>query len=191
MSVPPQRADLEGLLDYLKNARGFDFTGYKRASLERRIVKRMQTVNCASFGDYIDYLEVHPEEFQALFNTILINVTTFFRDDQSWEFLQERVIPDLIARREPGSTFRVWSAGCASGEEAYTLAIVFAEALGLDAFRTSVKIYATDVDEEALTKARSATYTLRELGEMPPAIIEKYFEPVNSHFVFRKDLRRQ
>ena len=182
--------DLETLLDYLKRTRGFDFTGYKRASLERRIAKRMQTVGCASFGDYLDYLEVHPEEFGALFNTVLINVTSFFRDTSTWDFLAESVIPDMLARRDEGSPLRIWSAGCASGEEAYSLAILLAEALGPDVFRESVKIYATDVDEEALAKARQATYTDREIAGVPSAMLEKYFERADTRYVFRKDLRR-
>ena len=189
--MPQQRSDLEGLLEYLKRTRGFDFTGYKRASLERRIVKRMQAAGCASFADYLDFLEVHPEEFPALFNTILINVTTFFRDAESWAVLSETVVPDLLKRRDKESTTRIWSAGCASGEEAYTLAIVFAEALGLEAFKASVKIYATDVDEEALAKARLGAYSETELGDMPDHLVKKYFERQNGQFVFRKDLRRQ
>src|ERR1700712_2095974 len=93
---PKDEADLEVLLDYLKRTRGFDFTGYKRASLARRISKRMEEVSIADFGDYLDYLEVDPEEFGALFNTILINVTTFFRDPSAWEFMVTSVIPDIL-----------------------------------------------------------------------------------------------
>jgi two-component system CheB/CheR fusion protein len=113
--VTQRKSDLESLLGYLKRTRGFDFTGYKRNSLERRIRKRMQSINVSSFDDYLDYLEVHPEEFPALFNTILINVTSFFRDASTWKYLAETVIPDVIARREAGSPIRIWSAGCASG----------------------------------------------------------------------------
>jgi two-component system CheB/CheR fusion protein len=188
--VASSKADLETLLDYLKRSRGFDFTGYKRASLERRIAKRIEMVGCSSIADYLDYLEVHPEEFEALFNTVLINVTGFFRDASTWEYLAESVIPDLLARRDSGSAIRVWSAGCASGEEAYTLAMVFAEVLGLETFREAVKIYATDVDEEALAIARQAVYTQREVADVPPELLKKYFEAADDKYVFRKDLRR-
>lgn len=183
-------SNVDPLLEYLKNTRGFDFTGYKRASLERRIVKRMQTVGVPTFADYIDYLEVHPEEFAALFNTVLINVTSFFRDASTWSYVIDTIVPDLLARRDAGQPLRIWSAGCASGEEAYTLGMVFAEALGVDAFKDRVKIYATDVDEEALAKARQALYTEREVAEVPPALLEKYFEASEGRYVFRKDLRR-
>src|SRR4051794_38843073 len=117
-------ADLEGLdrlLEYLKANRGFDFTGYKRSSLERRIAKRMEAVGCKDYAEYEDYLEVHPDEFAELFDTILINVTSFFRDATAWQHLQEEVLPGVLEDKEDGSPIRVWCAGCASGEEAYTV----------------------------------------------------------------------
>jgi two-component system CheB/CheR fusion protein len=188
--VAQSQPDLETLLDYLKRTRGFDFTGYKRASLERRIAKRMQMIGLTTFADYLDYLEVHPEEFSGLFNTVLINVTHFFRDRSTWEFIASSIVPDLIARHQPGTPLRIWSAGCASGEEAYTLAMIFAEALGADAFRDMVKIYATDVDEDALATARQASYSERDVAEVPPEFLERYFETTGGRYVFRKDLRR-
>jgi two-component system, chemotaxis family, CheB/CheR fusion protein len=190
-AIPEDEQDLEVLLDHLKRNRGFDFTGYKRASLARRIQKRMHYVNLVRYADYMDYLEVHPEEFAALFNTILINVTSFFRDESAWEVMARDVIPELLERKTAGSQLRVWSAGCASGEEPYTLAIILAELLGPEEYRERVKIYATDVDDEALAKARQATYTEREVAGVPPKLLEKYFERNESNFIFRKDLRRQ
>src|SRR5262249_34003712 len=158
MAIAETPAELEPLLDYLKRTRGFDFTAYKRASLLRRIRKRMQVVAVNGFSEYIDYLEVHSEEFPQLFNTILINVTAFFRDSEAWEFLGTEIIPRLLAERSPDALVRVWSAGCASGEEAYSAAILLAEQLGVEEFRKRVKIYATDVDEDALNQARQAAY---------------------------------
>src|SRR5262245_52439576 len=133
----------ERLLDYVRDNRGFDFTGYKRPSLERRVRKRMQEVDIAEIGDYHDYLEVHPDEFTQLFNTILINVTSFFRDAQAWEYLGSEVLPRIIERRSGHEHIRVWSVGCASGEEAYSLAMLLAEAVGLSSMLERVKIYAT------------------------------------------------
>ena len=193
MSAPPDESrstqEFEALIEYLKHNRGFDFTGYKRSSLQRRMRKRMQSLRIERYGDYLDYLEVHPEEFIQLFNTILINVTGFFRDTASWEFLAAEVIPRLIDK-QPDKPMRVWSAGCASGEEAYTLAIVLAEALGLECFRQQVKIYATDVDTEALLQARQASYSARDLQPVLPELRTRYFEPAGHRFVFRPDLRR-
>jgi two-component system, chemotaxis family, CheB/CheR fusion protein len=190
MNSPQLNERFEALLEYLQRTRGFDFTGYKRPSLMRRVSRRMQVVGLQDFGDYLDYLEVHPEEFMQLFNTILINVTGFFRDPAAWEYLGREAIPRLLAGKGADEPIRAWSAGCASGEEAYTVAIVLAEALGLDAFRRRVKVYATDVDGEALTQARQANYPIRALQSLPPELREKYLEPAGGRYVFRPDLRR-
>src|SRR5919199_1312612 len=181
----------EALLIYLKESRGFDFTGYKRASLMRRVNRRMGQVEITDYQDYLDFLQVHPEEFTALFNTILINVTGFFRDPEAWDYVRSDVLPAIVAAKEPDAPLRVWSAGCASGEEAYSLAMMIAETIGADEFRRRVKIYATDVDEEDLTQARHSAYGEREIRGLSRDLLEKYFEPTNGgRYTFRKDLRR-
>jgi two-component system CheB/CheR fusion protein len=180
----------EALLVYLKEARGFDFTGYKRSSLMRRVNRRMSQVDITGYPEYLDFLQVHPDEFTALFNTILINVTAFFRDPEAWQDLREQVLEPMVAARAEDAPIRIWSAGCASGEEAYTLAMALAEVLGIDAFRDRVKIYATDVDEEQLAEARQAVYGEREMQGIPPELVDKYFEQVGNRHTFRKDLRR-
>jgi two-component system CheB/CheR fusion protein len=192
MTTTPVPEDLEGLerlLDFLKRSRGFDFTGYKRSSLQRRTEKRMQSVGVARFDEYVDYLEVHPEEFPQLFNTILINVTAFFRDPASWEVLRKDVLPEMLARN-PREPIRAWSAGAASGQEAYSLAMVLAEALGPKEFVRRVKIYATDLDEDALAYARAATFSAKEVGAVPPELLARYFEKSANRFSFHKELRR-
>src|SRR5262249_9121098 len=133
----------EALLEYLRRTRGFDFSAYKRSSLMRRVEKRMQTVKLADFESYLDYLEVHPDEFGHLFDTILINVTSFFRDKPTWDHLEKEILPRLLEPKKDGAPVRVWSAGCASGEEAYSLAILLAEALGPDEVQRRVRIYAS------------------------------------------------
>jgi two-component system CheB/CheR fusion protein len=189
--LPSDRTrDFDALLEFLKRSRGFDFTGYKRASLTRRVEKRMQAVHIASYGEFVQFLEENPAEFDHLFNTVLINVTAFFRDGVPWDALTADIIPRLVESKRPDEPIRVWSAGCASGEEAYTLAIVLAETLGHDAFRSRAKIYATDVDEHALTLARHATYDAKQTAGIEPAVLEKYFDRQDGRYVFRKDLRR-
>ncbi len=180
----------EALLDYLKSARGFDFTGYKRASLRRRIGRRMQSVDIESHEDYMDYLEVHPDEFVELFNTILINVTGFFRDDSAWDYLAAEIIPEILSNKEIGGPIRVWCAGVASGEEAYTVAILLAEQLGIEGFKQNVKIYATDLDEDALSRARLASYTSKDVENVPEKFLKKYFETSGNSYIFNKELRR-
>jgi two-component system, chemotaxis family, CheB/CheR fusion protein len=182
----------EQLLTYLRDERGFDFTGYKRPSLMRRITKRMDELGISSFGDYQTYLASHEGEFVDLFNTILINVTSFFRDDGAWEYLRDEIVPRIVQEVDgsPKDQIRIWSTGCASGEEAFTTAMVFAEEMGEEAFRQRVKIYATDIDEDALTKGRHGEYTSKEIEPVPPDFRERYFERVNSNYTFRPDLRR-
>ncbi|MEV1018769.1 CheR family methyltransferase [Streptomyces sp. NPDC050264] len=183
--------ELEALLGFLRDARGFDFTGYKRSSLGRRIRKRMADVGIDAYSDYRDQLETNADEFSALFNTILINVTSVFRDADAWTYLEREVVPELLARLGPEDEIRVWSAGCSSGEEAYSLAIMFAEALGLEEALTRVKIYGTDVDEEALRDARSGLYPARSLEPLAPELRDRYFEQNGSQYSFRSDLRRR
>ncbi|MEH2389913.1 MAG: CheR family methyltransferase [Nostoc sp.] len=182
--------EFENLLIYLRQNRGFDFTGYKRSTLMRRVQKRMQSFNIEKFEEYLDFLEVHPEEFNYLFNTILINVTAFFRDSSAWEYIAEQILPNLIRNKKTSDQIRIWSAGCASGEEAYTLAMLMAEMLGADEFRQRVKIYATDVDEDALNQARLAVYSAKDIQTVPDELRQKYFEVAGKCYVFRPDLRR-
>ena len=181
---------LERLLGYVRDNRGFDFTGYKRPSLVRRVRKRMQEVGIDGFDEYQDHLEVHPDEFTELFNTILINVTSFFRDPQAWEYLGSEVLPRIIDRGRSNEHIRVWSVGCASGQEAYSVAMLLAEAIGLQNMLERVKIYATDVDDEALAEARLGIYDDKALQPVPEGLREKYLEPANGVHVFRKEIRR-
>ena len=181
---------LDPLLEYLQRTRGFDFSGYKRSSLERRILKRMDEVGAKDYVEYRDRLEVQPDEFALLFDTILINVTSFFRDGPAWDYLAAEVLPALLSGMDGDEPMRVWSAGCASGEEAYSVAILLAEAMGEQAYLERVKIYATDVDEQALEAGRHASYPVKSVENLPREILDKYFDRAEQRYVFRKDLRR-
>lgn len=187
--TPPDPA-FEALLHYIQESRGLDFRGYKRTSLRRRIMLRMEAVGVEEFGTYQSHLEADPGEFESLLNTVLINVTSFFRDAEAWEVLKTEVVPRLIANTEPDRPIRVWSVGCASGEEPYSIAMLLAETLGVTEFCNRVKIYATDLDEEALKTARLATYTPRDVEGVPPDLLERYFERTNNHYVFERELRK-
>jgi two-component system CheB/CheR fusion protein len=182
--------ELADLLDYLHRTRGLDLSGYKRVGLLRRLTKRLRTVGVDGFGEYVRYLETHPTEFTGLLDTLLINVTAFFRDDLPWDFLRTEIVPQILAQKAPLDAIRVWCAGCATGEEAYTLAIVLAEALGIETFQERVKLYGTDLDTDALAKARLGAYTERDLADVAPELVEKYFHRRDNQFVFRMDLRR-
>jgi two-component system, chemotaxis family, CheB/CheR fusion protein len=182
--------ELENLLEYLRANRGFDFTGYRRTGLARRISKRLHGLDLTDFSEYQDYLEVHPGEFAELFNTMLINVTGFLRDREAWDYVAGELVPALLAGKGDGEPIRVWSAGCASGQEAISLVMVLAEALGADQTRERVKVYATDVDEDALDTARQARYSPGEVEGVPAELLERYFEQDGGGFSFDQDLRR-
>jgi two-component system CheB/CheR fusion protein len=185
--------DFDVLFLMLKESRGFDFAGYKRSTLHRRVRRRMALVSVATVAEYRDYLELQPEEFGALFDSMLINVTGFFRDPLAWQALTDTVLPELLSAKRAKAPVRVWSAGCATGEEAYTLAMVIAEAIGSDQFRERVKIYATDLDEGALQTARAGLYDADALADVPERLRDLYFEPsaMSGKSAFRRDLRRQ
>ena len=180
---------LKDLVQELAEERGLDFRGYKPASLERRIRRRMQQLSIDTYAEYGDYIRQRPAETTELLNTVLINVTRFFRDPQAWESLREEALPILFRGRGQGSSFRVWCAGCATGEEPYSVAILLAEFLGARIKDYEIKIYATDHDDAALTTARRAEYSPEALRGVTPEIKAKYF---TGERVFRvvRDVRR-
>lgn len=167
---------LKDLLQELAEQRNFDFRGYKKTTLERRFRRRMFQLNLGTYADYSEYIRSHPDEATELLNTILINVTEFFRDPPAWEILRHEVLPPLLKRIKPGHSFRAWSAGCASGEEPYSIAILLAEYFGSRIQDYDIKIYATDIDEEALTAARRGEYSIDAVRKVRPEWREKYFQ---------------
>lgn len=191
MHFPQAKREFEALLDYLKHYRGCDLTGYKRSTLERRFAQRMHTVKISSYQDYLKYLQSHSEESIALLDTVLINFSSFFRDREAWEFLASDIIPQIIARKQPDESIRVWSAGCAFGQEVCSLLILFAEALGIESCLERVQFYATDVDEVAIKQARQATYHANEVAGIPSDLLKKYFDKSGQGYVFRQTFRRK
>jgi two-component system CheB/CheR fusion protein len=182
--------EFEVLLDYLKYSRGCDLTSYKRSSLMRQFKKQMQSINIDTYQSYLEYLQGHPHEYLALLNRVLINVTSFFRDRDAWDSLAAQIIPKIIASKQPNEPIRVWSAGCATGQEIYSLLILLAEALGIEACLQRVRCFATDADEAALLQARQATYTSQDIIGIPPELLEKYFVQTKTGYVFHPELRR-
>ncbi|WP_371927662.1 protein-glutamate O-methyltransferase CheR [Lentzea sp. HUAS12] len=188
--LPTPGPGFEDVLLHLEEARGSDFTGYERAGLIRLVQHRMSELGIGDHAGYVEHLRADAGEVSALVDAVPADVPGFFRDPEAWTSLREQGVPAILAERGPHDPIRVWSAGCASGEEAYSLAIAFAEVVGIEQFRQRVKIYATDVDDEALAKARLASYGERELRGVPPELIARYFERQDGHHRFRKDLRR-
>lgn len=180
----------ETLLQYLKHSHNFDYTGYKRSSLMRRVQYRMKMLPIEGYSNYTNYLEGNPDEFLHLFNTIEINVTQFFRNASAWDYIAVNVIPRIIASKSSNEPIRAWSAGCATGEEVYSMAILLAEALGVEQFCSRVHIFGTDLDKDAISQARLGSYRSNQVTGIPDHLLKKYFEQVNDCYVFRKDLRR-
>jgi two-component system, chemotaxis family, CheB/CheR fusion protein len=183
-------AAFQRLLEKLSESYNFDFREYKPASLARRIRQRMSQARAESFEAYARLLDERPDEHVALFNTILINVTGFFRDPEAWATLADEIIPRLVSEAGDSRSLRLWSAGCASGEEPFSLAVLLAEHLGDRVGEYQVKIYGSDVDEDALGAARQALYRTDQLKDVPDRLLERYFTRDGQLWRFRRDLRR-
>jgi len=190
----PTRADEERLLssflDQLRDRSGIDFGSYKRGTILRRLQRRMVATGSAKLRDYIRYVQHNPEEDERLTASFLIKVTEFFRDADLFDELRDTVIPKLIAEaRDRDREVRIWSAGCATGEEAYSLAILVADALGdeLDAF--NVRIFATDIDGAAIAFARRGIYGEASLTDVPADVIDRHFTKVTEGYEVRKRIR--
>ncbi|KAA0875916.1 EAL domain-containing protein [Nitrincola tapanii] len=194
--VPERQEDLEPvaestvkqLLNLLKERCQVDFSGYKAGTLARRIRRRVVATNHQETQAYLRWVESHPEELELLSRDILISVTSFFRDKEAFLALKEKIKEICEARRED-EEIRVWVAGCASGEEAYSIAILFAEVLGERVMYQPVQIFATDIDEDALNTARRGLYPAAALAALVPERLQKFFRPVHKHYEVSKRLR--
>ena len=166
---------LEEFVQFLAEERDLDLRGYKPTTLERRLRKRMNEVKAADYERYIEYIQSNPDETNLLLDTVLINVTEFFRDPAAWDVISADILPYLLKKLRTGDTFRAWVAGCSTGEEVYSLAIALAEYFGPRLPEFDIKIYATDVDEAALNIARRAEYAPERLRRVRPEWRHKYF----------------
>ena len=179
---------LELLLREVKDKLQFDFSGYKVGTLMRRVRRRQIATDTADLGAYMDWVRRNPGELETLARDILISVTAFFRDREAFDMLKSAV-GELCVNRKHDAEIRVWVAGCASGEEAYSIAMLFAEALGPRLEANRVQIFATDIDDEALNVARRGIYSAASMGEVPSDLLNRYFRPVNQHYEVGKTLR--
>lgn len=191
--LPPRIDDeqsLMALLDQLCAQTGVDFRLYKRATLLRRLQRRIIATATGNLVGYQIYLAAHPEEQKHLISSFLINVTEFMRDPDLFAYLREQLFPALHATLLTGEPrLRIWSAGCATGEEAYSLAILLCEELGEDLDRVSVKIFATDLDADAIAFARRGVYPAGALAGLAPALVERYFTPSGAGYAVTKRVR--
>ena len=190
---PAEGADhqeLSGLLKRIHERSGIDFGSYKPATIQRRLHGRMAATSRPTLAEYGAYLETNPEEYARLVNSLLIKVTEFFRDPKLFQYLRDHVLPELIAEaRREQRELRLWSAGCSTGEEAYSLAIVVAEALGEDRPWPEVRIFATDIDRQAIAFARRGVYPPAALKGLPAGARDRYFVKSDGGFEVAKRLR--
>ena len=184
-----REAQIEDIIEDVRQARSFDFRNYKRATVTRRIERRMQDRRCRTVAEYKALLGREPAEYDALLGSLLVKVTSFFRDPELWERLSQ-LIPRLLAEKRAGEEIRVWSAGCATGEEAYTLGILFAEAMGPSFATADIKIFGTDLDQRAVAYGRHGAYTDRQIEGVPKRLLSTWFDKEGGRYAVRKELRR-
>ena len=180
---------LDRILAIIQAHTGYDFSGYKRSTLIRRIDLRMSLRNIAQIDDYIQDLHSNPEETLNLFRELLISVTSFFRDPEIWQYLEENVICKLVEETPPGGCVRVWVPGCASGEEPYTIATLLLNQIYKANKVCRAQIFATDIDEHAINQARVGLYPGSISADVPPAHLNRFFTREGEFYRVNKELR--
>jgi two-component system CheB/CheR fusion protein len=182
---------LEKIVILLRTHTGQDFSLYKKNTLYRRIERRMGIHQIEKIADYVRFLQGNPYETKLLFKELLIGVTSFFRDPAAWETLKTRAIPTLLASRQAGSTLRAWVAGCSTGEEAYSLAMAFIETVELIRPRRNfrLQIFATDLDKDAIEKARSGIYPPNIASDLSEERLQRFFEQDEHGFRILREIR--
>lgn len=189
-AAEPEEEGIQSFLLRLRTRSGIDFSHYKRPTIMRQLQRRMVDTGQNSIDSYLRFLDLHPEEYQRLIGSLLIKVTEFFRDQELFEYLRAHLLPALInAARSRGNELRFWSAGCATGEEAYSLAILMSELLEGRSEPFRVRIFATDLDTEAVEFARRGVYPAAALRNVPRRLIERYFTRVDNEYQVNKRIR--
>jgi two-component system, chemotaxis family, CheB/CheR fusion protein len=177
------------VIAFLADRTGHDFSEYKKSTLIRRIERRMSVNRCNTFEDYLGYIYQNPEEAQALFKDLLIGVTSFFRNPEVFDFVTQDVLPDLFSRGSINENFRVWIPGCATGEEAYSVAIILLEAMKKADIRRSLQIFATDIDAAAINKARQGLYLENIAADVGRERLDAFFTKENHLYRINKEIR--
>jgi two-component system, chemotaxis family, CheB/CheR fusion protein len=180
---------LATIFTLLNRHKGIDFRGYKPATIERRIGRRMALFNLNSWEEYLDYLQAHPTELDELERDLLINVTSFFRDPTTFNTLSTKVIPTILAQKSSGVAIRIWVAGCSTGEEAYSIGICLLEHLAQVNLQVPIQIFATDLSETAIARARIGIYKLGMMTGVSPDRLRRFFVEVDDGYQIAKSVR--
>jgi two-component system CheB/CheR fusion protein len=184
-----EETDFLNILHLIQRSVGVDFSQYKMTMIKRRILRRMMIFKSPSVKDYLQYLKQHTREVDLLYQDLLINVTAFFRDADSSTFLQRNILPKIIKAKSANDPIRVWVAACSTGQEAYSLAMLIIEELADEASNTPVQIFATDLSENVISKARLGVYTEDEVAEIPEKRLQRFFTKTDGHYRIIKSIR--
>ena len=184
-----EEAALKRIFELLRARTGHDFSRYKRPTILRRLARRMQLTHRSGFDHYLAFVRDTPGEVQALFDDLLITVTSFFRDAAAWELLRTHVIAAIVGCARPDDSIRVWVPGCATGEEVYTLAILFREEISRCDAACELVIFGSDVDQGALATAREGTYPLAISADISEVRLARYFRLEGDHYRVTNELR--
>ncbi|MEH2179604.1 CheR family methyltransferase [Nostoc sp.] len=190
MSKSVCQQELETLLNYLQQNHAYNFSDYKQLNLIARLQDRMQQLKVEKYSKYLQYLQDKPEELNVLIDTILKHSTDSFSERDSWDYLANKIIPQIIKSKHPDERIRVWIAGYACGQEAYAVSMLLAEALGMEQYLQRVQIFATGIEEDALYWGRQGRYSDSELADIPREFLSKYCEQIEQFYIFRSELRR-
>jgi two-component system, chemotaxis family, CheB/CheR fusion protein len=182
-------AVLHKIFILLRDRTGNDFSLYKESTTQRRIERRMNVHQIESLKQYLRFMLANPHELDALFQELLIGVTSFFRDPQAFEAIEQNVLPALVEGKPEGATLRLWVAGCSTGEEAYSLAILFREYLVQKKLRLTVQIFASGVDSRAIDQARAGFYPAGIAEDLTPARLQRFFTKEDSSYRVKKEIR--
>ena len=186
---PEAETSLASILRLMTQKTGTDFTQYKPSTVGRRINKRQEALGLRSLDEYHNYIEQNPEELHRLFQTVLIGVTEFFRDPAIFQALESH-LRTMLAHKQPGDNIRIWSVGCASGEEAYSLVFLLLDLMGEQANDYSLQVFATDIDEQALSQGRRGLYSEEQVKNVSKAQLGKYFQRVEQGYEVNKAVRQ-
>ncbi len=187
---PTDEHALRDLFSQLRIRTGHDFSNYKRATVLRRVHRRMGVHQVLDLASYAHYMRERPEEAQALLKDLLVSVTNFFRDREAFESLERNVVPKLFLSKKEEERVRVWIAGCATGEEAYSIAMLLAEhAAGLPG-APAVQVFATDIDADAIATAREGIYTINDAADVSPERLRRYFQKEGDRTVCARSFAR-
>jgi two-component system CheB/CheR fusion protein len=175
----------------LRTQTGHDFSQYKPSTINRRIERRMAVNQIELIDGYVKFLQRDPSEVQALFRDLLIGVTSFFRDPEAFKAVEEKVIPKIFANKGEGDVIRIWSSGCSTGEEAYSLAMLLAEGMEARKKGFAIQVFATDIDSQAIAVARAGIYPASIVTDIAPERLARFFtiEPGGGHYRIHKGIR--